>query len=54
LNNAVGISSLQVFVTGNNLLTFTPLIEGDPEATNFYQGFYPQMTTVRGGVRIEF
>lgn len=54
LNNAIGISSMQVFVTGNNLLTFTPLIEGDPEATNFYQGFYPQMTTVRGGVRIEF
>lgn len=54
LNNAIGLSNLEVFLSGNNLFTITPLIEGDPEATNFYQGYYPQMTTIRGGVRLAF
>jgi len=54
LNKAIGIQDFTVYITGNNLLTFTPLIEGDPEATNFYQGYYPQMTTFRGGIKIEF
>jgi hypothetical protein len=54
LNNSLGISNLLVYISGSNLLTFTPLIEGDPEATNFQQGFYPQMTTIRGGVKIAF
>jgi hypothetical protein len=54
LNNTLGIGSLLVYVTGSNLLTITPLIEGDPEATTFYQGYYPQMTTIRGGIKIQF
>lgn len=54
LNNSLGVSNLLVYVSGSNLLTFTPLIEGDPEATNFQQGFYPQMTTLRGGIKIAF
>jgi TonB-linked SusC/RagA family outer membrane protein len=54
LNNSLGISNLLVYISGSNLLTITPLIEGDPEATNFQQGFYPQMTTIRGGVKIAF
>jgi hypothetical protein len=43
-----------LFASGSNLFTITPLIEGDPEATNFYQGYYPQMSTVRLGVKIMF
>jgi TonB-linked SusC/RagA family outer membrane protein len=54
LNKVIGISSLLVYATGSNLFTITPLIEGDPEATNFYQGYYPQMTTVRLGVKAVF
>ncbi len=54
LNRSLGIGNLVVYATGNNLLTFTPLIEGDPEATNFYQGYYPQMTTFRGGIKVDF
>lgn len=54
LNNSLGLGNLLVYVSGSNLLTFTPLIEGDPEATNFYQGYYPQMTTLRGGIKISF
>jgi hypothetical protein len=54
LNNAVGISNMLVYISGSNVFTITPLIEGDPEATNFYQGYYPQMTTFRGGIKIAF
>jgi TonB-linked SusC/RagA family outer membrane protein len=54
LNKLIGVTNLQVYVTGSNLFTITPLIEGDPEATNFYQGYYPQMTTLRGGIKIAF
>jgi hypothetical protein len=54
LNNAIGISDLVIYISGSNLFTITPLIEGDPEATDFYQGYYPQMTTFRGGIKVEF
>jgi len=54
LNKALGIGNLLVYVSGSNLWTITPLIEGDPEATNFQQGFYPQMTTFRGGIKVGF
>ena len=54
LNNAIGISNMLVYISGSNVFTITPLIEGDPEATNFYQGYYPQMTTFRGGIKIAF
>jgi TonB-linked SusC/RagA family outer membrane protein len=54
LNKAIGVSNLLVYVSGNNIFTITPLIEGDPEATNFYQGYYPQMTTFRGGIKVQF
>jgi TonB-linked SusC/RagA family outer membrane protein len=54
LNKAAGIQNLLVYITGSNLWTITSLIEGDPEATNFYQGYYPQMTTFRGGIKVAF
>jgi hypothetical protein len=54
LSKAFGISSLNVYLSGSDLWTYTPLIEGDPEATNFYQGYYPQMATVRAGVKVSF
>lgn len=54
LNKIMGVSSMQVYMTGNNLFTITKLIEGDPERKDFQQGFYPQMTTVKLGVRVNF
>lgn len=54
LNRIIGIDNLNVYLSGNNLWTLTPLIEGDPEATNFYQGYYPQMATVRAGLKVIF
>jgi hypothetical protein len=50
----LGISSLLLYATGNNLATFTKLIEGDPERKDFQQGFYPQMVSVRLGVKLAF
>jgi TonB-linked SusC/RagA family outer membrane protein len=54
LQRSLGISSLLVYATGNNLATFTKLIEGDPERKDFQQGFYPQMASVRLGVKLAF
>jgi hypothetical protein len=54
LKTVLGVSNLLVFATGSNVLTITPLIEGDPEATNFYQGYYPQMSAYRMGVKVMF
>jgi hypothetical protein len=54
LERAIGISSLLVYATGNNLWTFTKLIEGDPERKDFGAGFYPQMTSIQLGVKLGF
>jgi TonB-linked SusC/RagA family outer membrane protein len=54
LNKTLGMQNILVYITGSNLWTWTPLIEGDPEATTFYQGYYPQMTSFRAGIKIQF
>jgi TonB-linked SusC/RagA family outer membrane protein len=54
LKRAAGVSNLHVYLTGNNLLTFTKLIEGDPERKNFERGFYPLMITYKLGLKLSF
>ena len=54
LRQKVGFRSLSLYLTANNLLTFSPLIEGDPASTTFTTGFYPQMTSLKLGVKIGF
>ena len=54
LSNLAGASNMLIYATGNNLWTYTKLIEGDPERKDFQQGFYPQMSTVRLGVKLIF
>ena len=54
LRQKVGFRNLSLYLTANNLLTFTSLIEGDPASTTFTSGFYPQMTSVKLGVKIGF
>jgi len=54
LKKAIGIQSLSAYVTGNNLWTITKLLEGDPERKDFTQGFYPQMTSLKFGLKIGF
>ncbi len=50
----LGYSDISVFATGNNILTFTNLIEGDPETKSFTSGFYPLMASVKFGIKILF
>lgn len=54
MNRLAGVSGIELYLTGNNLWTFTDLIEGDPERKDFQQGFYPQMTSVKLGVKVAF
>ncbi len=54
IRQMAGISSLTLFLTGNNLVYFTGLIEGNPEATTFREGFYPLMRTVQTGFKLGF
>jgi TonB-linked SusC/RagA family outer membrane protein len=54
LRRIIGTSNLVFFVTGNNLWTFTKLIEGDPERKDFNQGFYPQMSSVKFAIKAAF
>jgi TonB-linked SusC/RagA family outer membrane protein len=54
LKTLIGISNLQVYASGNNLFTWTPLIEGDPERKDFQYGFYPQMRRYTVGLSFLF
>lgn len=54
LKRIVGVSNLLVYATGTNLLTFTKLLEGDPERKDFSYGFYPQMKGYKFGMTINF
>ena len=54
LKNFLGVKSLKAYVTGNNLLTFTDLLEGDPESKYLVWGDYPHMRTVKLGLQIGF
>lgn len=54
INQTLGVRALKVYATGNNLLTFTNLIEGDPESKYLVWGKYPQMMTIKLGVQVSF
>ena len=54
LRQRVGFRSLSLYLTATNLFSFSSLVEGDPQSTTFTSGFYPQMTSVKLGVKIGF
>jgi len=54
LKRIAGVNNLHVYGTANNLLTFTKLIEGDPERKDFTRGFYPLMITYKIGIKASF
>ena len=54
IRQALGVRALKVYATGNNLLTFTDLLEGDPENKYLVWGQYPQMMTVKLGIQVSF
>ena len=54
LKKALGINSLSIYMTANNVYTFTNLIEHDPQRTSIASGYYPMMTTLKLGIKIGF
>ena len=54
LKNFLGLSALKLYVTANNLLTFSDLPEGDPESRYLVWGDYPHMRTVKLGLQLGF
>ncbi len=54
LKNFLGLSALKLYVTGNNLLTFCDLPEGDPESRYLVWGDYPHMRTIKIGLQLGF
>ena len=54
VKDTLGIRGIKFYATANNLLTFTDLIEGDPESKYHVWGTYPQMMTVKLGLQLLF
>lgn len=54
LEKYTSISKLRFFLTGSNLLLFTELPMGDPESMVYSYGNYPQMSSVRFGMNVDF
>lgn len=54
IKKLMGLQAIKVYLTGNNLLTFTDLLEGDPESKYLVWGNYPQMRTVKAGLQLTF
>jgi TonB-linked SusC/RagA family outer membrane protein len=52
--DAIGVDNINIYATGNNLFTFTSLLEGDPETKDFLMGFYPQMISAKLGIKVSF
>ena len=54
----IGVQNLRIFVSGNNLLTFSKMKDFDPEAPNIDPDnnayYYPQMKSYNVGLSIEF
>lgn len=54
MKSSIGVNNILLYATGNDLLTFTKLIEGDPERKDFLAGFYPQMLSGKVGLKFSF
>lgn len=57
LSNVVGISNILVYATGNNIFTWTKLIENDPEIifdNTYRHGHYPVMRRFTLGLNFSF
>jgi len=50
----MGLQAVSVYATANNLLTFTSLLEGDPECKYLVWGEYPQLRTIKLGLQLTF
>lgn len=51
----LGVSSLRLFVEGQNIFTIDGLPKGiDPESPGVNNGYYPQQRLLMGGVTLSF
>jgi len=51
---SIGLQSFRIYVSGQNLLTWTPLKNFDPEISNNYGLYYPQQRVISLGVNVKF
>ncbi len=51
--NRIGLKGLSITLTGNNLVTFTNLVEGNPQRTSLSSSYYPLMRVVKLGVKLD-
>lgn len=54
LYKTMGVKGLSITATANNLLTFSNLVEGNPQRTSLSSSYYPLMRTVKLGVKLDF
>jgi len=54
IGDKVGISSLRIYVSGFNLLTFSKMKAYDPESTNVLGQYYPQSRIINTGLAVTF
>lgn len=54
LKRRLGIDGLTLTLTGNNLFTFTGLVEGDPQIKALSDSYYPLVRIVKFGVKLDF
>jgi hypothetical protein len=54
LTRAVKLQSVRVYVSGQNILTWSPVKNFDPEISNGNGWFYPQQRVISAGVNIKF
>lgn len=54
MKEMMGLQAVSVYATANNLLTFTSLLEGDPECKTLIWGEYPQLKTIKLGLQLTF
>ncbi|MEX2569038.1 MAG: TonB-dependent receptor [Cyclobacteriaceae bacterium] len=52
LSRKVGVQNAKVFISGQNLLTFTPIINYDPEIINSQALDYPQQRVISAGINL--
>ncbi len=54
LKHYAGVTNINVYASANDAITFTKLIEGDPERKDFQSGYYPQLSSFIFGVKLNF
>jgi TonB-linked SusC/RagA family outer membrane protein len=54
VSEQVGVGNLQVYLTGRNLFTWTPMVVTDPEARGQGVNNYPQERTYTVGIQMDF